>query len=112
MPPLLERIEALLAAAPAGKAHSLPEIEHTLTDGYAHALALEGERLRVERRIEVVRAGLDRGDGDQDASELTLLLRRLGRIDEEVSSLRGRLRVLRGRARALRMDLQPRAETG
>src|SRR5919201_5101172 len=33
-------------------------VERTLTDGYAHALALEGERLRIERQIGVLTARL------------------------------------------------------
>ena len=34
----------------------LTELEHTLTDGYARALALEGERLRIERQDRRARA--------------------------------------------------------
>jgi ABC-type phosphate transport system auxiliary subunit len=112
MPSPLDRIEALLATAPAGKQYSLPEIEHTLTDGYAHALALEGERLRVERRVDEVTARLDGGDTERQANELSLLTRRLARIDEELSSLRARLGVLRLRARELRNGLRPQVETG
>ena len=51
---VLERIDALLGGAP-----PVPELERTLTDGYATALALEGERLRIERRMDGVAAAID-----------------------------------------------------
>ena len=47
-----DQIRSMLAAPPAGaKAPSLDEIEDALTAGYANALALEAERLRIERKI-------------------------------------------------------------
>jgi hypothetical protein len=52
LPSLLVRIQALVD----GKGDDPPElllerVEHTLTDGYAQALALDGERLRLEREL-------------------------------------------------------------
>ena len=47
MTDLLDRISALLGDSTG----DLDTIEHTLTDGYARALALEAERWRLERRV-------------------------------------------------------------
>src|SRR5688500_20204672 len=58
-------------------------IEHTLTTGYAHALRLDAERLRVERRLrDVVRsAAPDAAARDDAVLELT-------RVDQELAELR------------------------
>lgn len=86
---LLDRIGALLngsgSDAPAPRAE---DVEHTLTDGYARALALEGERLRTERRIRALA-----GDAEH-VSELRSLKSRLGNIDADLARLRKLLRVL------------------
>jgi 3-methyladenine DNA glycosylase/8-oxoguanine DNA glycosylase len=100
MPGLLERIDALLASFPAqGEPRALRRVEHTLTDGYAHALALEGERLRIERRLEAA------GDSDEWNEEISALRSRMAEIDRDLSHLRGRLGVLNHRARELRAAL-------
>jgi len=49
------QIEELLVA----DAPTLARLEETLTDGYAEALALETERLRLERRLGSLRELLD-----------------------------------------------------
>jgi len=80
-------IRALLDGPPAP---SLESLEDVLTTGYAHALGLEGQRLRIERDLrEVVRApgppsrdrnrriaGLasDLADADRDLERLRALL--------------------------------------
>jgi hypothetical protein len=66
------------------------DVEHTLTDGYAGALALEGERLRAEERIRALAGSPDHLD------ELQALKRRLAGIDAELAELRGLLGVLAG----------------
>ena len=49
---LLEDIRALIQAPLEGDAvGARARVERTLTDGYAHALLLEGERRQLERRI-------------------------------------------------------------
>ena len=49
-------IEALLVAPESGAdAPTLAYLEATLTEGYAEALALEAERLRIERRLGALR---------------------------------------------------------
>ncbi len=99
---VLERIDALLGGAP-----PVPELERTLTDGYATALALEGERLRIERRMDGVAAAID--THPQGAQELSALAERRARLDGELSYLRARLGLLNQRTRELRAAVpQPR----
>ena len=63
----------------------LGAIEHTLTDGYARALALEAERRRAESRVRELA-------GDADAlAEQRLLKVRLEQIDAELAELRSLL---------------------
>ena len=63
----------------------LGAVEHTLTDGYAHALALEAERRRAEARVREVA-------GDANAlAEQRILKVRLEQIDAELAELRGLL---------------------
>lgn len=86
---LFDRIRALLDlrsnCSPAPRAE---EVEHTLTDGYARALALEGERLRVERRIRELAGSAE------DATEASALSSRLAALDAELGDLRDLLRTL------------------
>ena len=77
-------------------------LEHTLTDGYARALALEAERVRLERRMGEL-AGDLHGDPDAPTAELATVVRRLSDADEELTDLRGVLAKLRVRVRALRV---------
>jgi hypothetical protein len=89
-----QEIEELLSA----EAPTLARIEDTLTEGYARALALEAERLRLERRIgEVVRE-----DGTDVAEKLRSLGTRLTRADGELTELRSLLGSLHERARSVR----------
>jgi hypothetical protein len=71
----------------------IEELEHTLTDGYAAALALEGECLRIGKRIGELRV---------DGSESTQLRGRLRETEEELARLRDLLSVLRRRTDAAR----------
>jgi hypothetical protein len=92
--PMVQQIEALLHAA----APSLEHIEDTLTEGYATALALEAERLRLERRIgEVARSATG-----EHADELRSLGSRLTSADRELDRLRAVLSSLYARARLMR----------
>ena len=77
-PSLIDRIEALVEQPSEGSPDVLLEaMEHTLTDGYAEALAIEGERLRTEREIA---AGLAEAGGEAGA---------LDGSDEDFGSGRG-----------------------
>ena len=81
---MLKRIEDLLDAPTSGAAApSLASLEHTLTEGYAEALALEAERLRA-------------------TDELVTLATRVTRADVELGKLRAMLDRLQARTRALR----------
>jgi hypothetical protein len=97
---LFDQINGLLAAP---NRRPIEEIEHTLTDGYATALALEGERWRIERRIGEVAASLARGDAANKAKELTSLAQRLETSDGELTRLRAALADLRRVAEAARV---------
>jgi hypothetical protein len=97
-----DEIRNLLAAPPTGEdAPRIDDIEHTLTSGYAKALALEAERLRLERRIAAVAAQLGNGSRAEHA-ELTDLGQRLSTADGDLVRLRGLLSSLRARADEVR----------
>jgi len=74
-------------------------MENTLTDGYARALELEGERLRLERRIGEL---AHRVDGPEQADELKALAGRLRDVDTELDGLRSRLGTLQKHLEAVR----------
>src|SRR5687767_4360163 len=90
-PPLIDRVRALLdwsSKDPRGP--KVEELEHTLTDGYAAALALEGDCLRIGKRM---------GELSVDRSESMQLRGQLRETEEQLSQLRV---VLRGRTEAAR----------
>lgn len=65
-------------------------VEHTLTDGYARALALEGEQLRARERMHALAGSPDHVD------ELRALKGKLACLDKQVTELRGLLGALAG----------------
>jgi hypothetical protein len=97
---LVFRIRSLLdPRSPDPSQPLLTEMEHTLTDGYARALQLEGERIRLERQIgELAR----RIDGPHEAGELRMLAQRLRNADDDLASLRDLLGELQRRVQAER----------
>ncbi len=100
LPRLLERIRVLAgrnATEPPDRL--LATIEHTLTDGYAHALALEGERLRLERQLS---EAVNRLDEDGRRGTLTSLAARIEANDLDLVRLRAALDALRRRADRVR----------
>jgi hypothetical protein len=84
---LCDRIRLLAERRPAARAD---DVEHTLTDGYAKALALESERLRARERMHALAGSADH------LEELRALKGRLERLDEQVAELRGLLGALAG----------------
>jgi len=101
---LVEEISALLEAPTAReRGPYLDLLEHTLTAGYAHALALEAERWRLERRFGEVALGLAYGEeGAAGTDELVSLARRMADAAGDLSLLRGLLVTLRDHASAVR----------
>jgi hypothetical protein len=98
--PLLERISRLLKNRSADPGKPLvTEMEDTLTDGYARALQLEAERLRLERRIGELARSVD---GPEEADELKTLAGRLRDVDVELEGLRNRLGLLQKHLAAVR----------
>jgi ABC-type phosphate transport system auxiliary subunit len=99
---ILEEIRTLLDAPRRGEdAPSIDAVEHTLTAGYARALALEAERWRLERRIAQMASQLAETSEPQH-SELANLGRRLSTADGDLARLRELLASLRLRADDIR----------
>src|ERR1700752_5044054 len=98
---MMKQIEELLNAPTSGAAApSLARMEHTLTEGYAQALRLEAERMRLERRLgEVARAV----DSSPSVEELSSLGKRLTSADGELTKLRSLLGTLHERTRSARL---------
>jgi len=103
IPALLEQIDELLASPSSPEEPDvLANIERTLTDGYAHALSLDAERLRLERRMSELAGELHEGNQELKARELGQVSRRLSRNSADLDHLRGTLSQLRERATAVR----------
>ena len=96
------QITALLEAAADERGPSVERLEDTLTAGYAVALTLEAERLRIERRMAEVAAQLGDEESPLRAKELTGLSERLSKADNELVRLRTALVTLKNQARAAR----------
>ncbi len=96
---LLDRIRALIEEKSAAPERLLGSMENTLTDGYAQALALEGEAMRVEKEIA---AALSRATEVQDVRTLRALVDRLSSTRLEIARLRELLGILSRRVDAVR----------
>jgi hypothetical protein len=76
---LCDELGALIAAPPAADKASRARVERTLTNGYAGAMKLEAERLRLERRIGEIATQVSvkrRGAETEELAELSLRLSR------------------------------------
>lgn len=91
---LVQRIHAFLAAGEQGAGFPRQEVEPTLTEGYARALELEGECMRLECRIDRLTRLVAEGR-DIPAEKLSELLRRLNETEQETQDLRTLLVPLR-----------------
>jgi hypothetical protein len=101
--PVLEQITELLSLPESGAgAPTLARVENTLTEGYAQALALEAERLRLERRIGALAREVNGGDASLVAERLATISERLTDADGELTRLRALLAKLHDRARSQR----------
>jgi hypothetical protein len=91
---LLERIRALMDANAEGAGLLRNEVEPTLTEGYARALEIDAECLRLEQRID--RLTLEIAEGREvPAGKLSGLLRRLHETEQRGLGLRELLAPLR-----------------
>jgi hypothetical protein len=91
---LLDRIQALIDASAAGDRLPRKDVEPTLTEGYARALQLDAECLRIEQRINQVTR--DVAEGRQIPSgKLAGLLTRLHETEQQSAELRTLLAPLR-----------------
>jgi predicted nucleic acid-binding Zn-ribbon protein len=99
MTELLDQIRALISAP----VRDLETIERALTDGYAQALSLEAEKLRLEKRINEVAQTLPRGDTASKAREIAALASRVEGSVGDLTALRSVLAELRRHADAVRV---------
>jgi hypothetical protein len=90
--PLIDRISSLLDGRAADPGGVLTDVEHTLTDGYAAMLELEGERLRIERRMSELARTVER---PEEAGELRRLAAQLVGTEAKLDELRTLLAELR-----------------
>jgi hypothetical protein len=103
MATFLDEISELIEhPAPHERQTHLDRLERVLTDGYAHALALEAERWRLERRINDLVAALGDGDVSEQTAELAILAKRLTAAQGELARLRDTLSRLRDHRAELR----------
>ncbi|HVV59135.1 MAG TPA: hypothetical protein VHC45_12305 [Gaiellaceae bacterium] len=100
----VEDVMASISAAVSAAGDDVDEIERRLTDGYAHALVLEAERSRLERKLlaaaqELVRSG---NTAKAKTEELSALASSLDGTVGELARLRGALAELRRHASTVR----------
>ena len=93
--PLMRAENVLISALIAGPESNVERIERTLTDGYARALILDAERLRLERRLAEAACNLQPGDREEKTVEVSELAMRLNGNARELDELRARLGELR-----------------
>jgi hypothetical protein len=90
----MAEIRSLLDLPAGTEAPPRADVEDTLTSGYAYALVLERDRLRIERQLRaLVRSG-ERAD-QHELAELTV---RLDAADQELAGVRALLSTLRAQA--------------
>lgn len=95
---VLEDIQALTVAP----APLLEQVERTLADGYACALAIEAERSRLRRQLQDRAALLSDSRSSERVIEVTGLAQGVARADGELAELRAALGELAATARRLR----------
>jgi hypothetical protein len=88
---LFAEIHCLLERPADSGGHGRDAVELTLTNGYAHALQLEGRRLRIEDELRAVVRGEASGESERLAGDLEV-------VDEELAHLRSLLSTLKAHA--------------
>ena len=94
----VDRIRSLLDAPAEAGQPPRAVVEDTLTNGYAYALSLEGERLRIERQLRALlrsEGGCERARPDGGGRGTTRLL---ADADRELAGIRALLATLRHQA--------------
>lgn len=87
--PIYDELRGLLDSPLGGDSdRARDRLENSLTAGYAHALALEAEHWRIQRRLGEVAGALDGSDTKRKGHELAELGRRLRETDTELADLR------------------------
>jgi hypothetical protein len=99
----LDEIRTLLTSAGSSDEPTLARIEDALTTGYARALELEADRLRMERRLGELAAEVAERGTEQATEEMGQLARRMSTADRELHRLRDLLESLRARAAEVRV---------
>jgi hypothetical protein len=99
---IYDEIRTLIDAPVGTDAPTLAAIEDTLTAGYARALELEAERMRLERRLSEIAVQLHSASPDGANEEIVEVGERLTATDGDLTRLRTLLGRLRDRARGLR----------
>jgi hypothetical protein len=97
---LCDELDALIEAPPVRGRAARARIERTLTDGYAGAMSLEAERLKLERRIAEVAGEVSVKNRGAKTEELAELSSRLSATSGDLERLRERLVAVRRRVSA------------
>jgi hypothetical protein len=97
---LCDELDALIDTPPAHDKAGRARVERTLTDGYAGAMKLEAERLRLERRIGEVAAQVSVDNRGAKTEELADLSLKLSATSSDLERLRELLAQARRRASA------------
>ena len=97
LPGVWTEIRSLLDAAHAEQPPRAV-VEDTLTNGYAYALSLEGERLRIERRLRALLRSNVAVSARVRMEEIAELTRLLADADRELAGIRALLATLRHQA--------------
>jgi hypothetical protein len=90
-PAVLTEIRSLLDLPAGAQLPSRASLEHTLTSGYAYALGLERDRVRLERRLSALLRSVDR----TPPRELSELTGQLEHAEQELRDVRALLSELR-----------------
>jgi len=98
LPAVLTEVRTLLDATARDGRPPRALVEDTLTNGYAYALDLERERLRIERRLRELVRSTDGNTAHARAEEMLALTRVLAEADRELADVRTLLSTLRAQA--------------
>ena len=91
LPAVLTEIRSLLDLPEGAELPPRASLEHTLTSGYAYALGLEQERVRLERRLRELLRSAD----EAPAGQMTELSGQLAYAERELADVRALLAELR-----------------